>query len=149
MIKINNFGKHLKLFFILVVLCQIISCSSSEETIVKQPGELNGGWLPIKQEIGGKELPPESFEGERFAIVENSFLIISEGADQGTITYSNGKMDIIVEVGVNEGKHFKAIYKLENNQLTICYDLSGSSYPESFNTSGNQNLFLSVFRKEG
>ena len=57
-------------------------------------------------------------------------------------------MDIYVDAGVNAGRHFKAIYKLENDLLKLCYDLKGGSYPESFDTSNNPDLFLSTFRKE-
>ena len=137
--------KTISIFFLALI---ILSCSSTKES-VSNPGDLNGGWLPVKQEIGGKELPQSSFENQRLAIVEKSFLFIAESADEGTLTYGNGKMDIYVEVGVNAGRHFKAIYKLEDNFLTICYDLKGEDYPESFDTSVNPNLFLTTFRKEG
>jgi len=137
----------MKSFLILFLVYFIVGCSSSQES-ASNSGELNGGWLPVKQEIGGKELPMESFENERLAIVGKSFLFVAESDDEGTLTYSDGKMDIYVEVGVNTGRHFKAIYKLETNLLTICYDLKGGDYPTSFNTANNPDLFLSVFRKE-
>ena len=137
----------MKAIFVIGLFFLIISCSSSEETS-SNSGELNGGWLPVKQMIGGQELPIESFENERLAIVGKTFLFVAEGADEGTVTYSDGIMDIYVEVGANAGKHFMAIYKLEQNLLTICYDLKGTDYPASFDTSTNPNLFLSVFRKE-
>ncbi|MEZ4688843.1 MAG: hypothetical protein R3A12_01140 [Ignavibacteria bacterium] len=60
----------------------------------------------------------------------------------------NNKMDIYGKDGVNAGKHFKAIYKLEDELLTICYDLSGMNYPESFETGSSPALFLSVFKRE-
>ena len=138
----------MKLLLAFILLYSFIGCSSSKESATNS-GELNGGWFPVQQEIGGQQLPPESFEGERLAIVEKSFLFIAESVDEGTVTYGNGKMDIYVEDGANAGRHFKAIYKLENNILTICYDLEGGDYPEHFSTSGNPNLFLSVFVKEG
>jgi len=138
----------MKLALTLLVLSFLIGCSSSKES-ASNSGELNGGWFPIKQEIGGQELPPESFDGERLAIIGKSFLFIAESVDEGTVTYSDGKMDIYVETGANAGRHFKAIYKLENNILTICYDLRGGDYPEDFSTSEGSNLFLSVFIKEG
>ena len=137
----------MKTFLILSLMFFIVACSSSQES-ASNSGELNGGWLPIKQEMGGQEMPVESFEGERLAIVGKSFLFVAESADEGTVTYDDGKMDIYVEVGVNAGRHFMAIYKLEQNILTICYDLKGGDYPTSFDTSINPNLFLSVFRKE-
>jgi hypothetical protein len=57
-------------------------------------------------------------------------------------------MDIFGKEGVNSGKHFTAIYKLENEYLTICYNLSGNAYPETFETKGKPMYFLSVFKKK-
>ena len=57
-------------------------------------------------------------------------------------------MDIYGKEGINAGKHFTAIYKYQNNQLTICYNLKGDSYPTAFETSAGPTLFLSVFQKE-
>ncbi len=56
-------------------------------------------------------------------------------------------MDIYGKEGVNAGKHFTAIYKYDNEQLTICYNLSGDSYPKTFETKSKSRLFLSVFKK--
>ncbi len=66
---------------------------------------------------------------------------------KGIVKYKDDKMDIYGKDGVNAGKHFTALYKLENEQLTICYNLSGDSYPESFMTEGKPAYFLSVFKK--
>lgn len=68
--------------------------------------------------------------------------------DKGVLKYNGNKMNIYGKEGVNAGKHFTAIYKYENEQLTICYNLKGDSYPEAFDTSGKPALFLSVFKKE-
>jgi len=38
--------------------------------------------------------------------------------------------------------------KHENEQLTICYNLKGDNYPETFETKGKSMYFLSVFKKE-
>jgi hypothetical protein len=47
-----------------------------------------------------------------------------------------------------KGKHFTALYKLDNNQLTIVYNLKGDSYPLDFETKSKPTLFLSVFKKD-
>ena len=62
--------------------------------------------------------------------------------------YEAGKMDIYGKEGVNTGKHFTAIYKLEKDEMTICYNLAGDSYPLDFETKSRPTLFLSVFKKE-
>jgi uncharacterized protein (TIGR03067 family) len=136
--------KSLLKFFL---ICLVVSCSSTKESGTSS-GELDGGWIPVKQEIGGKELPQTDFENQRLSILGNAFLFIAEGVDEGTIKYINGKMDIYIDAGVNAGKHFTAIYELKGGLLTICYDLTGEVFPEAFETKSNSNFFLSVFTKE-
>lgn len=112
------------------------------------PGELNGTWQPVTQEFAGKPIPAAAFEKQKLILLDNTYTVLAESVDKGEISYNSGKMDIYGKEGVNNGKHFTAIYKLENGQLTICYDLSGSGYPESFETTGRPMFFLSVFKKE-
>lgn len=57
-------------------------------------------------------------------------------------------MDIYGKEGVNTGKHFMAIYKLEYGELSVCYKLKGDKYPEGYDTKASPLYFLSVFRKE-
>lgn len=139
----------MKPFLLLFLISLSVSCSSTKDSSsASNSGELDGDWYPIKQEMNGQQLPLDSFEYQKLVIIENSFIFMAESVDEGNVTYDNGKMDIYVDVGVNAGRHFKAIYKLENDLLTLCYDLKGGDYPESFDTSSNPNLFLSTFRKE-
>jgi uncharacterized protein (TIGR03067 family) len=137
----------MKKFSIIFFICLTVSCSSTKDT-GSNSGELDGDWYPIRQEMNGQELPLDSFENQKLAIIDNSFIFIAEGVDEGNITYANGKMDVYVDVGVNVGRHFKVIYKLDKDILTLCYELKGGDYPDSFDTSNNPNLFLSIFRKE-
>ena len=136
--------KHL---LVLLIICLSISCTTTKNT--KSPATiLNGTWIPIKQQMGGKELPPTAFEKQKLIILDSNYTFIAESVDKGLVKYDNGKMDIYGKEGVNTGKHFTTIYKYENEQLTVCYNLLGDSYPESFDTKSKRTLFLSVYKKE-
>lgn len=111
-------------------------------------GELNGDWVPVKQVLGGKELPGSVFENQLLTISDSNYTLVAESADKGTAIYADGRMDIFGKEGVNMGRSIKAIYKLENEVLTICYDLTGTDYPESFETEGNPMFFLSEFKRK-
>jgi uncharacterized protein (TIGR03067 family) len=108
---------------------------------------LNGSWVPVKQEIGGTALPKAAFEKQKLVIADSTYTFMAESTDKGILKYSNGKMDIYGRDGVNAGKHFTAIYKLENEALSICYNLKGDVYPDAFETRGHPLYFLSVFKK--
>ncbi|HVW95709.1 MAG TPA: hypothetical protein VHA56_07055 [Mucilaginibacter sp.] len=113
----------------------------------KTDATLNGTWQPVKEEFGGKPWPAAMFENQKLVIADSLYTFYAESVDKGRVTYGDGKMDIYGMEGVNTGKHFMAIYKHEDGQLTICYNLKGDGYPEAFATKPQTMLFLSVFKK--
>ena len=110
--------------------------------------DLNGKWIPIKQEIGGIALPEAAFSTQQLIIDDSLYTFTAESVDKGVIRINENKMDIYGRDGVNQGKHFTALFKLEQAQLTICYNLKGDAYPESFSTEGQPAYFKCVFKKE-
>ena len=113
------------------------------------PDELKGTWVPVSMEVGGNQIPKIALEHQTMVLSDSSYTVTAESVDKGIVKYHKGKMDIYGRQGVNAGKHYPAIYKYENGQLTICYNLAGDHYPESFKTTGKQMYLLSVFRKPG
>jgi uncharacterized protein (TIGR03067 family) len=124
-----------------------LGCGSTKNTTMK-PNKLNGTWLPVKQEMGGTLLPKAAFETQKLIISDSAYTVIAESTDKGIVKYRDDKMDIYGKEGINKGKHFTAIYKYENGELTVCYNLAGDSYPEAFETKGKPLYFLSIFKKE-
>jgi uncharacterized protein (TIGR03067 family) len=110
--------------------------------------KLDGTWVPVKQEIGGQQLPAAALQNQKLTLRDSTYTMEAESVDKGVVRKNGNKMDIYGREGVNAGKHFTAIYKMENGQLTICYNLMGTSYPESYDTKGKQGFFMSVFKKQ-
>ena len=133
--------------FILTFICLTLGCATTKKTSLSS-NVLNGSWAPIKQEIGGKDLPAVVFQTQKLIITDTNYTFSAESVDKGILKYKEGQMDIYGKEGVNTGKHFTAIYKLNNGQLTICYNLKGDSYPSDFETKSKPTLFLSVFKKD-
>ena len=125
-----------------------ISCNTTKNASGKMD-KMNGSWIPVKEEIGGTSLPPAAFGKQKLIINDSNYMFTAESVDKGVIKYKDDKMDIYGREGVNTGKHFTAIYKFENEQLTICYNLSGNGYPEAFDTKGKPLYFLAAFKREG
>jgi len=128
------------------LLLVALGCGTTNHTAM-QPNKLNGTWMPVKQELGGKLLPKKVYETETLVMNDSTYTLSAESVDKGIVTYGEEKMDIYGKDGVNAGKHFTAIYKLENDLLMICYNLAGDGYPETFETAGKPMYFLSVFQK--
>jgi uncharacterized protein (TIGR03067 family) len=133
------------IFSSLFILCLV--CSSTIK-VTAQSNKLNGNWKPAREEIGGTELPPATFEKQKLTIIDSNYTFVAESVDKGIAMYKDGKMDIYGKDGVNNGKHFTAIYKFDNELLLICYNLSGDKYPEAFETKGKPTYFLVTFKKE-
>jgi len=110
--------------------------------------KFNGTWLPIQQVMGGTTLPGSLYKDQKLIIQDSTYTVIAESVDKGVVVYTGNKMDIYGKEGVNTGKHFTALFKYENDLLTICYNLAGNSYPTAFETSGKPLYFLSVFKKQ-
>jgi uncharacterized protein (TIGR03067 family) len=123
------------------------SCTGTKGVTTTASGQLNGTWLPVKQEIGGTALPKASFETHKLIISDTAYTYYAESVDKGVVKYNSDKMDIYGMEGVNNGKHFTAIYKIENGELIICYNLLGTIYPTAFGTQGKPMYFMSVFKK--
>jgi uncharacterized protein (TIGR03067 family) len=124
-----------------------LHCAGTDRSAM-EPGNLDGTWVPIRQELGGKALPAVVFATQRLVIRDSVYTLTAESVDRGIVTYTEKSMDIYGKEGVNAGKHFTAIYTYEEERLTVCYNLRGDRYPESFETGSSPLLFLSVFRKE-
>ena len=131
---------------ILICICSTIGCANTRKSLINS-NILNGNWTPIKQEMGGKQLPSVVFQTQKLIISDSTYTFTAESVDKGILKYKNGQMDIYGKEGVNTGRHFPAIYKLDNDQLTICYNLKGDTYPATFETKSITGLFLSVFKK--
>lgn len=132
---------------IMIIFISAAAACTGSKSAITQNAELNGTWLPVQQELGGTALPTSAFESQQLVIEGNTYTVIAESVDKGELKISDGKMDIYGKEGVNADKHYMAIYTLENDRLTICYNLAGDGYPASFDTKGSSSLFLSVFRK--
>ena len=121
---------------------------TTPKNAVKITSKLDGTWVPVKQELAGKELPKAVYEKEKLVMTDSNYILTAESVDKGIVRYGDDKMDIYGKEGVNTGKHFTAIYKFENDQLTVCYNLAGDSYPDAFETKSKPTLFLSIFTRQ-
>ena len=136
----------MRLFSLLLFMALVVSCYVTKPLDAnKHP--LNGVWIPIQQEMGGKPIPVIATASQKLTIQDTTYTLVAESTDRGTVIYGGGKMDIYGKEGPNAGKHYSAIYKLEGEQLTICYNLFGDPYPTTYETNQHPTYFMSVFKK--
>ena len=74
---------------------------------VTQTNNLNGTWIPVKQETAGKELPKAVYEKQKLVISDSNYTFTAESVDKGIVRYGKGdKMDIYGREGINTGEAF-------------------------------------------
>jgi uncharacterized protein (TIGR03067 family) len=132
-----------QLTFLSLIILFAASCTSTQPS-----WKLNGTWIPTKQEMGGAALPDSALKMETLVLTDSNYVFTAESVDKGIVKYTDDKMDVYGKDGVNAGKHFMAIYKVEDGVLTICYNLAGDKYPEAFETKSNPMYFISVYKKK-
>lgn len=133
---------------IFLVFAAFLFACASKPIIGTGPKKLNGTWVPVRQELAGNAVTKSFYAKQKLIIRDSTYVVEAESIDKGKIYISKNKIDIYGKDGVNKGRHFTAIYKIENNQLIICYNLGGIGFPESFITEGKPQYFLSVYKKE-
>jgi uncharacterized protein (TIGR03067 family) len=109
---------------------------------------LNGTWIPVRQEMNGRELPASYFEKQQLILQDSLYMVIAENTDKGIVRIHGNKIDIFGKEGPNAGKQFKAIFSRKGDELTVCHNLKGDAYPESLNTLDKTGIFSPYSRKE-
>ena len=74
----------MRLFTFTCLLILNLACTSTKNNRIKS-GNLNGTWIPVKQEIGGAALPNAAFEKQSLTITDSNYTFIAESADKGIV----------------------------------------------------------------
>jgi uncharacterized protein (TIGR03067 family) len=108
---------------------------------------LTGTWIPTQAELAGVAVSDHELKNIRLLLSADHYkAYIGRQVDYGTLkvdkTSRPKRLEINIEHGPNRGKMFLAIYELVGDNLTVCYDLDGISYPADFATEPGMQLML-------
>ncbi len=120
----------------------LAACTSPQ---VRQ-ATVEGDWALTSATLGGKELPLASFGG-LLRLHGGNYVFQN---DSGSYVLLEGKpraMDVLGAQGPNAGKTIPAIYRLDGDAITICYDLSGKARPVEFKSAAGTLQFLAVYAR--
>lgn len=117
---------------------------------------MQGVWKPVKAVLGGVALPDPALKAITLKINGENYEVAVESeqeSDKGTSTLDVSakprRMTIKSLAGPNRGKTFLAIYEMKDaHSMRICYDLSGTKYPEQFKAPKGTQLYLVDYRKQ-
>ena len=99
---------------------------------------LEGAWAPVAVSVAGQTLEPAELrvrylliEGEGYRIIDGSNRVVDSGHYTLGAEATPAAIDIVGEHGPNAGRTLCAVYELNGDELTMCYDVEGGERPAS------------------
>lgn len=141
-----------RLLLVCIAELLVFPCVAPGDDAKNDESKIDGTWLGAEAEMAGKKMPKKAIENLKLTLKKGEYEVVAESPDSGTVKYNNSaepkEMDIKGVKGTNKGKTFLAIYKLKDDKLTICYDLSGEGRPTEFKTQPKTKLFLVTYERK-
>jgi len=141
----------MKLFAVAVTFLFTTSTQARDDKADTQA--LQGSWSVASAELAGKPFPEQIVKNMSLTMKDGRYsVMVGQTKDEGTAKLDSSKTPKTMEItgtdGPNKGKTFLAIYKLNGDSLSICYDLSGKTYPTEFKTKPDTMLFLVEYKRD-
>lgn len=131
-----------------VILTFALAPSARADATADDWKALTGTWKVEKATLGGQDMS-ESLKTLVLTIEGGKYKLVT---DTGTIAIEPDKkpkaMTIKGTDGPNKGKTYPAIYEIDKNTLTICYDLSGKEPPAAFESKAGTKHFLVSYKRD-
>ncbi|HYG77048.1 MAG TPA: TIGR03067 domain-containing protein [Planctomycetota bacterium] len=115
--------------------------------------DVNGTWTMVTSEMNGQKVPDEEMKKLSLVLTlkEGKYTTTSAGkqTDSGeyTLNAAAGTFEIRPGEGPRKGTVMKAIYKLEGDTLTVCYDVAGKEFPKEFKTQVDDGRLVAVYKR--
>ena len=97
---------------------------------------LEGAWVPVAALVGGQPLELAELrvrylllEGGGYRIIDRSNRVVDSGHYRLNADATPSAIDIVGEHGANAGRTLRALYDLDGDELTLCYDVEGGARP--------------------
>jgi uncharacterized protein (TIGR03067 family) len=115
---------------------------------------LEGAWVAVAAQLGRRSLPLEQLrvrylllKAEHYDIVDRSNQVVDGGDYRLDAQVTPASMDIVARTGPHAGRTMQAIYELNGDELTVCYDLEGRARPHTMQPQTNQLLLRITYAR--
>jgi uncharacterized protein (TIGR03067 family) len=141
----------------LIACLWLVADSPSEKDAVKKmPPKLDGTWTPTSLIYNGKDMTKN--KKTQFRFVFNGDEAVVEGSKDVRKEYARLKVkldpafdpkiiDIMIGGGTQEGVKIEGIYKLADDELTICAKVFGGDRPTEFASPEGGSIVLLVLKR--
>ncbi len=117
---------------------------------VPQQRSLEGTWVPVAADVAGKPLFVGELrvkylvlEGGGYSIIDRANHVVDSGSYLMNPLARPATLDIVGRDGPSAGRTLHAIFQLDEDSLTVCYNLDGSERPPNMQ-AGEEQLLLSI-----
>jgi len=111
---------------------------------------LDGTWVPVAADVAGRplfvgELRVKYFvlAGGAYSIIDRTNHVVDSGSYFVNAAAHPATLDIVGRDGPGAGRTLLAIFQLDENSLTVCYDLDGDERPAHMQPKEDR-LLLSI-----
>lgn len=119
----------------------------------KELRKFHGVWTLESVEVGGKEIPIDSFKGITVAFegdkytVRKSDDVIQSATQKLDPSKSPKTLDVTVTEGPHKGTIMPGIYEISADTLKVCFDPEGKKRPTEFTTASGSQTTLVVHKR--
>lgn len=131
---------------------------AAETMVAPDLSAQQGTWKPIAAVLNGRRLPAAAVQAITLRISEDTCELTVNSdeeteADHGTFQVDTSttpwRMTITGVAGPNKGKTILAIFGMKDEKsMRVCYDLSGTEFPDEFKAPPNSSRYLAGYRKQ-
>jgi uncharacterized protein (TIGR03067 family) len=112
---------------------------------------LIGLWMVMTAQLGGQDITLSltmlslQINGEEYSVSVKGQVV-----DAGRLEFKGGyDLDIIGVSGTNQGKTLKCIYKMDGDNVVICYNMdTGGERPTDFVSPAGTKMLLVTYQKK-
>lgn len=110
--------------------------------------KLAGMWTPMSAEMGGADYPVKNFESSTLRLTADYYDFAGDKGTYAVIaTKHPATMDILGTEGPNAGRTIPAIFLLQADRLTICYQLGKGDRPVQFASPKGSQVLLVHYKR--
>jgi uncharacterized protein (TIGR03067 family) len=110
--------------------------------------ELAGTWALANAQLGGKEFPIASLNGAMLHLTAKAYEFAGDSG--GYVTVPDAKpaqLEIYGVRGPNAGRTIRAIYRLNGDEMDVCYQLGDGPRPLEFVSPSGSQIFLVHYKR--
>ena len=121
---------------------------SSDESVKNELSKMEGTWIAVSAERDGEKRSKDDIKDLKFVVKGDKWAITLEGQEyQGTLKIDPTKDPKESDSIMEDGQTVKAIYKVDDKHLTLCWRGPGEDRPKEFVSKADSGINLVVFKR--